>query len=163
MLSAEKEEVQLNKPIQVEAKVESWLKKLVVDMRDALRKAFWKHHNEHVSGSKKPYEREKLMKVIRQSIGQVLITTAQMQWTTEVTTALIQLETTSQPNALRKCKQSFKKKVESYIELVEKPGLQKLERLKLVALIIIDEHNREIIERIYQQKISTPRHFEWLQ
>ena len=64
---------------------------------------------------------------------------------------------------MRKCKQSFKKKVESYIELVEKPGLQKLERLKLVALIIIDEHNREIVERIYQQKITSPRHFEWLQ
>jgi len=88
-----------------------------------------------------------------------------MQWTTEVTTALIQLETAApgNMNALRKCKQSYKKKVESYIELVEKPGLQKLERLKLVALIIIDEHNREIIERIYQQKIQSPRHFEWLQ
>lgn len=36
------------------------------------------------------------------------------------------------------------------MELVEKPGLPKLERLKLVALIIIDEHNREIIERLYQ-------------
>lgn len=139
------------------------MKKLVAEMRDALRWLFWKYYNEHVNGSKKPYEREKLMKVIKATQGQVLLTTAQMQWTTEVTTALIQLETTGQPNALRKCKQSFKKKVESYIELVEKPGLQKLERLKLVALIIIDEHNREIIERIYQQKITSPRHFEWLQ
>jgi len=41
--------------------------------------------------------------------------------------------------------------------------LTKLERLKLVSLIIIDEHNREIIERLYQQKISSPSHFEWLQ
>lgn len=64
MISGEKEEVEV-KEIQVEAKVESWLKKLVAEMRDALRKIFWKYYNEHVNGSKKPYEREKLMKVIK--------------------------------------------------------------------------------------------------
>ena len=162
LISAEKEYVDI-KPIPVEAKVESWLKKLVNEMRDALRKIFWKYHHEHMTGSKKQYEKEKLLGVIKNNQGQVLITTAQMQWTTDVTTALIQLETTGQPTALKKCRQNYKKKVENYIELVEKPGLQKLERLKLVALIIIDEHNREIIERLYQQKIASPRHFEWLQ
>ena len=59
-------------------------------------------------------------------------------------------------NSLKKCKQSYKKKVDNYIELVEKPGLQKLERLKLVSLIIIDEHNREIIEMLHQQKVTSP-------
>jgi len=34
-------------------------------MRDALRKLFWKYYNEHVNGSKKQYEREKLNKVIK--------------------------------------------------------------------------------------------------
>lgn len=53
--------------------------------------------------------------------------------------------------------------MENYIELVEKSGLSNLERLKLIALITIEEHNREVIERIYSQKISSPKHFEWLQ
>jgi dynein heavy chain len=87
----------------------------------------------------------------------------QMQWTTEVTAALIQLETPGAANSLKKCRQSYKKKVDSYIELVEKPGLQKLERLKLVSLIIIDEHNREIIDKLHQEKITSPGQFEWLQ
>jgi dynein heavy chain len=88
-----------------------------------------------------------------------------MAWTTEVGAALGQLEAGAQSavGALKKCKQNYKKKVESYIELVEKPSITKLERVKLVALIIIDEHNREIIEKLFQQRITSPRHFEWLQ
>ena len=49
------------------------------------------------------------------------------------------------------------------MELVEKPGLLMVERLKLIALITIEEHNREIIERINTQRITSPKHFEWLQ
>ena len=43
--------------------------------------------------------------------------------------------------------------MENYVELVEKSGLSNLERLKLIALITIEEHNREVIEKLYQQKI----------
>jgi dynein heavy chain len=35
------------------------------------------------------------------------------------------------------------------VELVEKPGLTLLDRMKLVSLITIEEHNREIVERLY--------------
>lgn len=38
-----------------------------------------------------------------------------------------------------------------------------LERVKLIALITIEEHNREIVERLYQLKVQSPKHFEWLQ
>jgi dynein heavy chain len=88
-----------------------------------------------------------------------------MAWTSEVGAALAAREGqgAAGAGALKKCRANFKKKVESYIELVEKPELSKLERVKLVALIIIDEHNREIIERLHQQKDIGPRHFEWLQ
>ena len=47
--------------------------------------------------------------------------------------------------------------------MVERKGLTMLERVKLIALITIEEHNREVIEKIYAQKIQSPRHFEWLQ
>jgi dynein heavy chain len=134
-------------------------------MKAALRQIFWKYRHEHGANSKKQYEREKLAKAIRPTQGQVLITSAQMAWTSEVGAALTSMDSgaASAVGSLKKCRANFKKKVESYIELVEKPDLGKLERLKLVALIIMDEHNREIIERLYQQRISSPRHFEWLQ
>ncbi len=106
-----------------------------------------------MQASKKLPEREKLQKIIASTQGQVLITCAQMAWTTEVTQALIQLEATGQVNALKKARATYKKKVENYVELVEKPGLPNLVRIKLIALITIEEHNREIVERLYQQKI----------
>jgi len=76
LISPEKEYVELLKPILVEAKVESWLTRLVQEMKDALGKIFWKYYGDHVTGSKKQYEREKLMKVIKMTQGQILITTA---------------------------------------------------------------------------------------
>lgn len=53
------------------------------------------------------------------------------------------------PNALKKARQTYKKKVETYVDLVEKSGLTKTDRMKLIALITIEEHNREVIEKIY--------------
>ena len=64
--------------------------------------------------------------------------------------------------SLKKARQTYKKKVENYVELVEKSSLQLQDRLKLIALITIEEHNREIVERLYQLKVQSPRHFEWL-
>jgi len=161
IISPEKEHVDV-KTFHVEAKVENWLKKLIDHMKEALRVKFYRYFAEH-GQAKKAYERDKLGKVIKATIGQVLITTSQMQWTQEVEAALIAVEMGNGVAMLKKCRQSFKKKVENYIELVEKPGLAKLERLKLVALIIMDEHNREIIEKLFQQRVGSPRDFEWLQ
>lgn len=61
-------------------------------MKDAMRKCFWKYHHEHVAGAKKAYERDKLMKVIKNTQGQILLTTSQMQWTQDVKAALINYE-----------------------------------------------------------------------
>jgi dynein heavy chain len=85
-----------------------------------------------------------------------------LQWTTEVNGALIALESTGQQNLLRKVKSNYKKKVENYIELVEKPGLEKLQRIKIVSLIIIDQHNSELIDLLYTKKVQSPKHFDWL-
>ncbi len=132
-------------------------------MKEALKYIFFKFFNENMQSSKKLPERDKLMKIIRVTQGQVLITCAQMAWTAEVDAALKVLHFGGPVNALKKARQTYKKKVENYVELVEKPGLTTLERLKLIALITIEEHNREIVERLYQQKIQSNYHFEWLQ
>lgn len=38
-----------------------------------------------------------------------------------------------------------------------------IERIKLIALITIEEHNREVIEKLYKMEIDNSKHFEWLQ
>jgi len=66
------------------------------------------------------------------------------------------------PAPMKKLKSQYRKKVEAYVELVEKDNsLSKLNRMKIVALIIIDEHNREIIEDLHKNQVMSPAKFEW--
>lgn len=162
MISRENEKVELLKPFHVEAKVENWLKKLIDSMKETLRNKFFKYMSEQVP-AKKTLDKDKLARVVKAHPGQVLLTFAQINWTTDVEVALISLEKGEGPSALKKCRQNYKKKVENYVELVERSNIQKLERLKIVALIIMDEHNREIIEKLSSQKVTSPKDFEWLQ
>ena len=61
-------------------------------------------------------------------------------------------------------KKKYKSKIETYVGIVEKqPLLEKRDRNKIVSLIIIDEHNREIISKLIDQNITSQYHFEWQQ
>ena len=96
--------MELRKPVQVEPRVEQWLKALMEAMREALKNIFFKFYNENMVNNKKLPEREKLLKIIRQTKGQVLITCAQMAWTTEVDAALKTLHFGGPVNALKKAR-----------------------------------------------------------
>jgi dynein heavy chain len=51
----------------------------------------------------------------------------------------------------------------TYVDVVEKtPTLTPLDRKKLTALIILEEHHREIIDKLYGVKGIKREHFEWL-
>jgi len=65
-------------------------------------------------------------------------------------------------NPLKKVRNLYKKKTELLIECVEKHNLSMLDRIKIIALIIIEEHNREVIEKLNQNKaINDDSHFDW--
>jgi len=162
LVSSDNEKVDLNKPVLVEAKAEHWLDKLLKEMKEALKKYFYKYYSENIQTSKKVNDRDKLLKTIKLSLGQILITMAQMAWTLEVNNALMQIETQSNSAFMKKARTNYKRKLEWYVELVEKPSLEPKDRAKLVALIIIDEHNRDIIEQLYAKKIQSPKDFEWV-
>lgn len=66
-----------------------------------------------------------------------------MQWTLDVKNALIGYEQSDSNSQVRACKKKYMKKVESYVELIEKSQLGagkegKRTRSKIVSLIIID-------------------------
>jgi len=58
-------------------------------------------------------------------------------------------------------KKKYKSKIETYVGIVEKQPLEARDRNKITSLIIIDEHNREIISKLIDQNISSQYHFEW--
>jgi dynein heavy chain len=52
----------------------------------------------------------------------------------------------------------------TYVDVVEKtPGLSALERKKLTALIIVEEHHRDVIDKLCSFKNISRNHFAWLQ
>jgi len=76
---------------------------------------------------------------------------------------LIALAEKPESNPLKKVRALYKKKCELYVECVEKPGLNYRDREKIIALIIIEEHNREVIEKISTNKsVTNENHFEWI-
>jgi dynein heavy chain len=102
--------------------------------------------------------------------GQFLVTDAQIRWTNDCKGALNQLEKLTQPNAnssshpLKLLKKQYTKLMSTYVDVVEKtPGLTALERKKLTALIIIEEHHRDVIDKLSTVKNITKHHYSWLQ
>ena len=79
-----------------------------------------------------------------------------------MTNALREMSEKPEANSLKKVRALYKKKTELYVECVEKPGLNYRDRQKIIALIIIEEHNREVIEKIAANKgVNNENHFEW--
>jgi hypothetical protein len=48
LISSDGEHVDLNKPVLVEAKAEHWLDKLLKEMKEALKKYFYKFYSENI-------------------------------------------------------------------------------------------------------------------
>jgi hypothetical protein len=84
-----------------------------------------------------------------------------IEWTKGVEDALKVME--SNPTSMKKIKQTYKKKVSNLIELMEKPGLSIVDRKKINTLIVMEEHNREVIDRLLNDKtVTNQHHFNWV-
>lgn len=82
MISPEKENVKLKKPILVEPKVEEWIKKLQKGMIETLKGIFYDFGQKPKIG--RAENKDKLSRHINDWPGQLLITMGQIHWTSEV-------------------------------------------------------------------------------
>ena len=135
-------------------------------MRSALMKAFNKYHNTMASSSsKRSQDKESMSRIISENHGQILITMAQIEWTRQVRDALKEMSDKSSEggnNAMRKVKKTWQNKTTLLVECVEKQGLSARDRNKIVSLIIIEEHNRQVIDQIAANKACNfVNHFDW--
>lgn len=143
-----------------QSKVEDWFNELLKAMVESMKKLFHKT----LTGQKVKVEnRDRLIKYISENLGQILITVGQVQWTHDIHNALNQVETTNNPAKLKSVKSAYKRRVESFIEYVKSPTLKRLDREKLIAMITIEEHNREIAEQLFKKEVSSNKHFDWKQ
>jgi dynein heavy chain len=152
----------------VDQNCEEWLKELIERMKRALQRLFKVVHTD-TNQQRRIREHSYMRNWIAQQKGQILVTAAQIEWSNMCREALASLEklanvnpsSTSHP--LKALKATYRKKCNVYIDVVEKtPGLTALDRKKLTALIIIEEHHREVIDKMYNTKTIRRNHFDWL-
>jgi hypothetical protein len=102
-----------------------------------------------------------MVKIISASIGQIITTMFQIDWTGQVDQALKSMSVQTDKNPLKTLKAAWKKKTELLVECI-KLTTRTVDRLKVVTLITMEEHNREVIEKLHANKgVTDEKHFEW--
>jgi len=155
MFSADGEFVEFNHSVLLEGPVEAWLcdvergmrwtlQMLLKECRLALKKA----------GTK----REKWLK---EWAGQLLITSDQIQWTSDCTKALAATKAKQDKKPLKVLR---KKQVSMLNKMSEtiRGNLSKLQRLKYVALVTIQVHERDVVDKLIKNNCMDVTAFEWL-
>mmetsp|Transcript_64893 Transcript_64893/g.119431 ORF Transcript_64893/g.119431 Transcript_64893/m.119431 type:complete len:4522 (+) Transcript_64893:77-13642(+) len=154
LVAPDGEKVKLVKPVVLEGPVEVWLGVVEKRMIESLRKDLCKCHTANINP--KSMKKEKWVKEFP---GQLLITSGQIAWTTECTSALHKMEK-GQKNALRVLKRTQTKYIAKLSDMIRKPT-SKVERSKLVALITIEVHARDVQDRMITLKTESPSNFNW--
>lgn len=137
--------------VPIDGAVEGWLERVEEGMRRGISKLL----SISIQGFKGKKE-----KWVKDTIGQLLITTGSIVWTTDCTKALVAIASGTK-GAL---KQQKKKQV-SYLNKLTaliRSQLSKIDRNKVVALITMEIHNRDVIERMVKANCNSVSDFEWL-
>lgn len=87
---------------------------------------------------------------------------AQYLWTRDVEFALKSSDAAGK-GAMKTQKRNYRKKIDTYVAIVDKEKLNKVARQRLEALVIIDQHHLEIIQMLIEKNITNPNAFEWSQ
>ncbi|KAH7825191.1 dynein haevy chain 4, outer dynein arm beta [Monocercomonoides exilis] len=152
MVSKEGEQVAWPEPLEVGGTVEVWLNKVVDGMRSTLR-----HHlGEAVSS----YEEHPRDQFIFSVCAQIALVTNAIFWNTEVVVAFESLEEGNE-NALK----DYNKKQQQQLNVLVQRTQQKLsalDRQKLMTVVTIDVHSRDVVANLIRDKVENSQQFAWV-
>ncbi|KAM3857822.1 dynein axonemal heavy chain 2 [Diretmus argenteus] len=154
MFSADGEFIEFTHPVPLDRPVEAWLCDVEKAMRSTLKDCL---KNCHVALKKTTGHRDKW---VRDWPGQVLITASQIQWTTNVTRSLITSKEATQ-SALKSMKKKQVAMLRHYSEAI-RGNLSKIERLKIVALVTVEVHARDVLDKLGRAHCNDVNAFDWL-
>ncbi|KAF4711294.1 hypothetical protein FOZ63_000413, partial [Perkinsus olseni] len=156
MISPDGEKVPFSKPVVLDPPVEGWLVKVERRMKSTLTKLL----NSCQQANCSPPKGLKKDKWVLKFPGQLLITAGQIPWTMGCQNALAKIAEGSK-NAMKVCRKRQTKTIARLTDMIRKP-LSEVDRNKVVALITIEVHARDVQERLIALKCESPQHFDWL-
>ncbi|XP_046433182.1 dynein axonemal heavy chain 2 [Neodiprion fabricii] len=155
MTSSEGEYVEFLFTTTLEGPVEVWLCEVEAAMRGCLREVL---RQCRIALRKMLAKRDRWVK---EWPGQPGITSTQIQWTTDCTRTLLHCKLLESKKPLKKLKKKQNQVLTKYSEAI-RGNLNKLQRLKLKALVVIEIHARDVIEKMYKMNCMDVSAFEWL-
>ncbi|XP_077826327.1 dynein axonemal heavy chain 2 isoform X1 [Macaca mulatta] len=155
MFSGDGEYIDFLHSVLLEGPVESWLgdveRTMRVTLRDLLR-------NCRLALKKFLNKRDKWVK---EWAGQMVITASQIQWTADVTKCLLTAKERGDKKILKVMKKKQVSILNKYSEAI-RGNLTKIMRLKIVALVTIEIHARDVLEKLYKSGLMDVNSFDWL-
>ncbi|XP_046821789.1 dynein axonemal heavy chain 2 [Vespa crabro] len=155
MNSSDGEYVQFLNPVVLEGQVENWLCNIEEAMRESLHELL-KRCREALR--KMLAKRDRWVKEWPSQPG---ITSTQIQWTTDCTRTLMHCKLVDSKKPLRRSKKKQNQALAKYSEAI-RSDLSNLDRLKFKAIVVIEIHARDVIERMYKNNCKDVAAFEWL-
>ena len=155
MVSGEGEKVDLHTEVLLEGPVEAWLTDIENQMRNSLHERLIECR---IDLRRNPSKREKW---VFNWPGQLTLTSSLIQWTSDCTKALQQVKERGEKRPLKSLKKKQITLLEKYSEMV-RGRLDRMQRAKIVALITIEVHARDVIDRMAKGNCNDVNAFEWL-
>mmetsp|Transcript_10755 Transcript_10755/g.40251 ORF Transcript_10755/g.40251 Transcript_10755/m.40251 type:complete len:4525 (-) Transcript_10755:51-13625(-) len=138
-------------PIKLEGKVEDWLNALKEHIKETLRL--------YLAESIVSYEEQPRHEWLVNVNAQLVLVASQLYWTSEVLQSFEALEENNE-NAM---KDYYAKQVDQLNHLIKavQGDLNKKLRMKIMNLITIDVHARDIVERLISENVTNNQAFLW--
>ncbi|XP_028725159.1 dynein heavy chain 2, axonemal [Peromyscus leucopus] len=155
MFSGDGEYIDFLHPVLLEGPVEAWLGDVERAMRTTLRDLL---RNCRLALKKFLNKRDKWVK---DWAGQMVIAASQIQWTADVTKCLMTAKERSDKKILKVMKKKQVSILNKYSEAI-RGNLTKIMRLKIVALVTIEIHARDVLEKLYKSGLMDVNAFDWL-
>lgn len=99
-------------------------------------------------------------KWITEWAGQLLVTASLVHWTSDGERMLVDYDKGAK-GTMRATRKKWHSNLSKYIEMVPSP-LSQVDRGKLMALIVVNVHCRDIFDRLAKAAVSSASHFDWV-
>ncbi|XP_076804743.1 dynein axonemal heavy chain 2-like [Clavelina lepadiformis] len=156
MYSSEGEYVEFGNPVLLEGPVEAWLCDVERTMRWTLKEVL---KQTRIALKKSLNKRDKWVK---EWPGQPVITASQIQWTADCSKALTMCKERGDKKPMKSVKKKQISMLNKYSEAI-RGNLNKNQRSKVVALVTIEVHARDVIDKLIKTGTNDITAFEWLQ
>ena len=142
------------KQVPIEGSIELWLESILRAVQLGLKNS--------LDGCTKSLKSSKKESWVREWQGQVLITAGAISWTRGCEKALEAIKTGKDKHSLRVYRKKQISLLRRLTEMVRDPSQLRINRSKIVALITMEVHNRDVIEKLIRNGCQDPNDFTWM-